>query len=144
MNSSCRRPAFSLMLLCTSLVAPLLVTGCSSGEDPGAPTDGSPEAVEQDGAHSGLVLAKAGVNPPSEGRFTCWMTGRGFVAGDKVLVNGMTEIPTTFGSSELLTFAGGADLLEGRSSLSLVIFRPGTDLRSNTVEAPVPAAAPKG
>lgn len=143
MNSACRRSAFSLMLLCAFLVAPLLVTGCSSGEDPGAPTDGSPEAVEQDVARSGLVIAKAGVNPPSEGRFTCWMTGRGFEAGDKVLVNGTTEIPTTFGSSELLTFAGGADLLEGRSSLSLVIFRPGTDLRSNTVDARIPEATPR-
>ncbi len=143
MNSSCRRPALSLMFLCALLVAPLLVTGCSSGEDPGAPTDGSPEAVGKDAATSGLVLAKAGVNPPTEGTFTCWMTGRGFQAGDKVLVNGTTEIPTTFGSSELLTFAGGADLLEGRSSLSLVIFRPGTDLRSNTVDARIPEATPK-
>ena len=142
MNSFCRRPAFSLMLLCALLVVPLLVTGCSSGEESGAPTEGSPEVVGQDAATSGLVLAKAGVNPPKDGTFTCWMIGRGFQAGDKVLVNGTTEIWTTFGSSKLLTFAGGAELLEGRSSLSLVIFRPGTDLRSNTVDARIPEATP--
>jgi hypothetical protein len=128
------------------VIAQVLVTGCAREEERGAPEGSPPQVVgaaEPVSAASGIAIAKAGVNPPADGTFTCWIKGSGFQAGDKVLVNGTTEIPTTFGDPGLVTFAAGSELLEGRTALTLVVVRPGTEARSNEIEAPIPGA-PKG
>ena len=144
MTSSRRRSLLSSFLLCTLLALLPLATGCSSEEEPEVPAAGDAAVVERDSTPSGPAISRAGVNPPAGETFTCWILGSGFQSGDKVLVNGTKEIPTTFGHPGLVTFAGGVDLLEGRAALTLVVVRPGTELRSNPFDAPIPVAPPRG
>ncbi len=137
------RPARSLLLLTfgSVLVLHAFVTGCAREEGSNTP-EGNPPPVagvaQPAPATTGIAIAKAGVNPPAGATFTCWIKGSGFQGGDKVLIDGKTEIATTFGDASLVTFAGGVELLKGRASLSLVVIRPGTDLRSNVFDAVIP------
>jgi hypothetical protein len=142
-----RRPGIpSLRPLVFVLLLQALVTGCSRGEDRNAPGGSTPPQKAGSGervpASTGPAITKAGVNPPNGGTFTCWIGGSGFQVGDRVLVNGTAEIPTTFGDSGLVTFVAGADLLQGRTALGLVVVRPGTPLRSNSFDVPIPASQP--
>lgn len=147
MQTSRRPGIFTLQTLGLVLLLQTLVIGCSRGEDRNAPGGSPPQVVgsgERVPASAGPAITKAGVNPPDAGTFTCWIGGSGFQDGDKVLVNGTTEVPTTFGNPGLVTFVAGAGLLEGRTALSLVVVRPGTELRSNSFDVLIPAASPKG
>lgn len=143
-----RRHLAPLFALVPALLVQAFTTGCSKGEDRNGsgvrPSQAAAPVVAPAPAVTGPVISRAGINPPKNGRFTCWIVGSGLQSGDKVLVNGTTEIATTFGNPELVTFVGDAGLLEGRDALALVVFRPGTDLRSSSIEAPVPAGTPKG
>jgi hypothetical protein len=146
MRTPRRRSHFPFFALGSVLLLQALLTGCSNDEGKG-PGGSPPQVVglaEPSSASTGPAITRAGVNPPSGGSFTCWIKGSGFQDGDKVVVNGTTEIATTFGSPELVTFAGPVELLEQRTGLSLVVVRPGTKLRSNPVDAPVFSAPPKG
>jgi hypothetical protein len=142
-----RRHLVPLCVLGLALFVQAFATGCSKGEnrnESGRASSQAAASVEPVPAAVGPRLERAGANPPKGGRFTCWIVGSGFETGDEVIVNGTSEIATTFGNPGLVTFVGDAGLLQGRDALTLVVVRPGTELRSNTVEAPVPAAAPKG
>lgn len=142
-----RRRRLPSLFLGSVLLLQALVTGCSRREDPEAPGGSSPQVAgpaEPAPASAGLVITRAGVNAPAGDTFTCWIKGSGFREGDRVLVSGSTEIPTTFGGPELVTFVAPVSLLERRTGLTLVVFRPGTELRSNPFDAPVPSASPEG
>jgi len=145
MNSSRPRRSLPLLALGSLLLLHAFVTGCAR-EEGNVPDLNSPEVVGAAApapTASGIAIAKAGVNPPSGATFTCWIKGSGFRSGDKVLVNGKTEIATTFGDPGLVTFAGGVELLQGRTSISLVVYRPGTELRSNSFDAAIRFGAPE-
>jgi hypothetical protein len=148
MRPTHRRHLASLFVLVSALLVQAFATGCSKGEDRsasgGSPSQAAAPVDAPAATVTGPVISRAGINPPKDATFTCWIVGSGLQNGDKVLVNGTTEIATTFGNPELVTFVGDAGLLEGRDALVLVVFRPGTDLRSSSIEAPVPAGAPKG
>lgn len=139
-----RRRRLPLGVLGSILVLQALSTGCAREEDRRAPMGVSPQVVVPALASLGPTIRKAGVNAPSGGSFTCWIAGSGFEDGDRVLVNGTTEIPTTFGNPGLVTFVAGVALLDGRTALTLVVLRPGTELRSNPFDAPIPPASPQG
>jgi hypothetical protein len=124
-----------ILALGAILVLGALVTGCSREKDRN--TRGVSPAT-------GPAITRAGVNPPEGNSFTSYISGSGFQKGDKVLVNGTTELDTVFGGPELVTFRGGVQLLEARTTLTLVVLRPGTNLRSNSVDAKIPSASPKG
>jgi hypothetical protein len=147
MRTPRRHRCLSSLALGSALLLHLFVTGCSRGENADAPGGSPPQVVgsaDPAPASAGLAITRAGVNAPSGDSFTCWIKGTGFREGDRVLVSGSTQIPTTFGSPELVTFVAPVSLLERRTGLTLVVFRPGTELRSNPFDAPIPAASPEG
>lgn len=139
------RRSLPLLVLGAAFLLQAFVTGCAR-EEVGSAPEGNPPPVAAEArsapAASGIAITRAGLNPPAGATFTCWIKGSGFQSGDKVLVDGTTEIATTFGDSSLVTFVGGVELLKGRTTLSLAVFRPGTDLRSNAFDATVPAPVP--